>query len=140
MTKTVRSLKRLDIDNRGNFTLEGRIVHPTLISPPFLAYYIGWVNGISIESPFEELRKLPELKLNQLPIVYYPRHSGDELIFSGPSIHEYIDKCNTFIMSPVVGRGLKYEKGSILVKDPDIGTIRVQDWVSISFYKIPNSQ
>ena len=140
MAETVRSLKRLDIDNQGNFTLEGKVVHPTIISPPFLAFYEGRIDGVHITSPFEELRKLPELKLSQLPIVHYPNYSGNELIFSGPSIHEYIDKCNTFIMSPVVGRGLKYEKGSILVKDPDIGTIRVQDWVSISFYKIPNSQ
>lgn len=139
------TFKRLNLDSEGNFTLEGRTVHPTIISPPFLAYYEASLQPKSyIENPFEKLRTLPELRLDQLPMENYPntsgRHFDGQDTYTGPSMRSYFERCNAFIMSPVVARELTHGKGSTLNRDPSVDRISVKDWVAISLYQIPDVQ
>jgi hypothetical protein len=112
----VRGLKRLEINEDGEFTLEGKVVQPIPLGPPFLTFYeASFGDGRSVTSSFDRVYKRSALKPEELPV-----HTQEMLYFS--------ERSNAFMMSPEAVREVEYQKQN--------RGIWIKDWVAIQFYKI----
>jgi len=115
-----KKYRRLEINEDGEFTLEGKVVQPIPFGPPFLTFYEASFSGKrSVTSSFDRVSELSTLKPKDLPV-----HTQEMLYFSKRS--------NAFMMSPDAVREVEYQKEN--------GCLWIKDWVAVQFYKIPDKK